>query len=114
VAREASDTEGRIRRMYALAFQRTPTPEEHRAVGAHLARATDFHTRNPPPATRARPPLVRSITSELTGENFKFEEAPPPWRLEESIRLSTVPPDVRALADVALVLFNANEFAYVY
>jgi hypothetical protein len=114
VAREAPETEGRIRRIYALAFQRAPTPEEHRAVRAHLARATDFHTRNPPPAARPRPPLVRSITSELTGENFKFEEAPPPWRVEESIQLSTVPPNVRALADVALVLFNANEFVYVY
>ena len=100
--------------MYALAFQRAPTPEEHDAVRAHLARTTDFHTRNPPPSAGARPPLVRSITSELTGENFKFEEAPPPWRVEESIRPSAAPPNVRALADVALVLFNSNEFAYVY
>jgi cytochrome c553 len=114
VAREASDTNGRIRRMYALAFQRAPTPAEQDAVRAHLARATDFHRKNPPPAASARRPLVRSITSELTGENFKFEEALPPGGFEESVPVSALPPGVRALADVALVLFNSNEFAYVY
>ena len=58
--------------------------------------------------TCARPPLVRSITSELTGENFKFEEAPPPWRFEESIHPSMVPPNVRALADLAHQLIEAT------
>jgi hypothetical protein len=114
VAGEAADRDARIRRMYALALQREPSAAERDAVRAHLTRMAAFHAKNPPPSARERVPPVRSITSELTGENFKFQEPPPPWQIENSVHISKLPPYVRALGDLALVLFNSNEFAYVY
>lgn len=75
---------------------------------------TQFHERNPAPERQKREPLVRSITSELTGENFRFEEELPPWEYEDNLHASDASPATRAWADLALVLFNSNEFAYVY
>ena len=57
---------------------------------------------------------MRAITSELTGNEVQIEEDPDPVAYEENLQPSEVGPETRALADVALVLFNSNEFVYVY
>ena len=80
----------------------------------HIAEMTEYHRDTPPPERRPRQPLLRSITSELTGENYPFQEEPPPWTEEENLHPSDVAPETRALADLALVLFNSNEFVYIY
>ena len=59
-------------------------------------------------------PLVRSITSELTGNEVKIEEDIDPVAYEENLQPGEVSPETRALADLTLVLFNSNEFVYVY
>jgi hypothetical protein len=113
-AKDAADRDSRVARMYALALQRQPSAKERAIVRDHIAHMEAFHRDNPPAPRKKREPLVRSITSELTGENFRFEEPAPPWQVEESTHASELPADVRALADLALVLFNSNEFVYVY
>ncbi|MGH9661858.1 MAG: hypothetical protein ACRD96_25140, partial [Bryobacteraceae bacterium] len=59
-------------------------------------------------------PVVHAITSELTGETFKFEHQPEPVAYEHNLHPSEVGPETRALADLALALLNSNEFVYVY
>jgi hypothetical protein len=54
------------------------------------------------------------ITSELTGEQFRFTQQEDPEPYEHNLHASEVSPEVRALADITLVLMNANEFVYVY
>ena len=64
-----------------------------------------------------KPPLQvkREAVEENTGEKFSFNE-----KLEANadfipdLQPSDVDARTRALANVCLVLFNSNEFAYVY
>ena len=59
--------------------------------------------------------VVREAVEENTGEKFKFSEP-----LEVAVDFvpdlqpADASPETRALAEVCLVLFNTNEFAYVY
>jgi len=59
--------------------------------------------------------VVREAVEENTGEKFRFTE-----RLEfyadfvPDPSLADVDAETRGLAEVCLVLFNANEFAYLY
>ena len=58
--------------------------------------------------------MVHTITSELTGESFRFEQQEDPEPYEPNLQPGEVGPETRALADLALVLLNSNEFVYVY
>jgi hypothetical protein len=110
LSREEGDA---VERAFDLAFQRRPAAEEKRQALEYLSAMREHHRRTPP----AAPPklsLERGITSELTGERYVFEESEPPWTFEPQVRPGDVTPEVRALASLALVLFNTNEFAYVY
>jgi len=111
---ETSDVTKQIERAFQLALGRPPSNEEKELVGQHLSEMTRYYKQNPPPARQERPPAELSITSELTGENVRFKAAPPPWKYENNLSANEVSAETRALADVALVLFNSNEFAYMH
>ena len=67
------------------------------------------------PAPRpTRPPIVHTITSELTGEQFRFVQSDPAGDYEYPLHPSEVGAETRALSDIALALVNSNEFIYVY
>jgi len=83
-------------------------------VQKFLAGMTEFYRRTPAAAVPARSPLVRSITSELTGTEVTVEEDQVPMAYEDDLQLKRVSPPARALVELALVLFNLNEFVYVY
>jgi len=112
--RDRGELDARIRRAFELAYGRAPGDDEVAAARSHVVDMTAYHRRTPPPPKPERKVVNRSITSELTGEEFPFREPPPDWKFEDNTHLSEVGPETRALADLALVLFNSNEFAYVY
>ena len=112
--REERTPEARIERAFQLVFARSPTAGELRAVLAHWRTMTAHHAKTPPPS-KARPaPIVHTIMSELTGERHQFTHPEDPAEFEANLHPSDVTPEVRAMADVALALLNANEFVYVY
>ena len=113
--REAEDLPNRIERAFRLAYGRVPEP-------ALVGRLSDFvrsmaHRRRDRVAERPSYPtrITRSLVEEFTGEPFEYEEwlpvyedyvpDPQAWELQ---------PETLALADLCLLLFNSNEFAYVY
>ena len=59
--------------------------------------------------------ITRSLVEELTGQPFEYEEILPVF---ENYVPDKKPADVnantRAFADLCLLLFNSNEFMYVY
>jgi hypothetical protein len=58
---------------------------------------------------------VREAVEENTGEKFKFTEKLHAYHdFVPDLKPSDVDAETRALAEVCLVLFNSNEFAYVY
>ena len=58
--------------------------------------------------------MVRSLVGEHTGKKFDYQEEASAEAYEENLHASEVRLRVRALAELALVLLNTNEFAYVY
>ena len=109
-----SETDRVIDRAFELAYGRSPSEEERALAERHIQEMTAYHHDNPPAPRRERAALVRALPSQLSGATFHFNEDLPPWEYEENLHASQVEPQTRALADLALVLFNSNEFAYVY
>jgi len=118
--RALGDTAGRgdeaaIDRCFALALGRPPTDEERAACLAHWREMEGVESRADHRAEPMPLEIRRDAIEENTGETFSFTE-----RLHAhadfvpDLRPSDCDPRTRALADVCLVLFNTNEFAYVH
>jgi hypothetical protein len=112
--REAPNPRLRVQRAFQLVYGRDATAGEVRASLDHLDRMTKHHVSAPPPAKAAKKPLIHMITSELTGEQHEFLQQDDPAAYEPNLHPADVRPEVRALADLALVLLNSNEFLYIY
>ena len=115
VRRETTGRDQAIARAFALAHGRAPAAAELASCLRHWDRMTERHrsiTFVKPAPPRA---VVREAVEENTGEKFTFTE-----RLGlaadfvPDLKPADVDAETRALADVCLVLLNANEFAYVY
>lgn len=114
LATEASDEEV-IERLFLLCYSRKPTHEELALAMDHWQKMFEdqqgiaFDTPEFPHV------ILREAVEENTGERFTFSETlygaadfvpdPQPEKYDAK---------TRALADLCLVLFNSNEFAYVY
>jgi hypothetical protein len=112
--REAATPRARVERAFRLAFGRAPDSRESRIALDHFAKMTAHHRGVPPPPKPETKPVVHMITSELTGEQHRFVQQPDVVEHEPDLHPSDAAPETRALADVCLALFNANEFVYVY
>ena len=59
--------------------------------------------------------ITRSLVEEFSGKPFEYTEILPVFKdYVPDAKPWTVDVQTRALADMCLLLFNANEFAYVY
>ena len=104
----------RIDAAFRLAFGRRPDADELAWTREFLAEMAAHHAEH---AVRPRQPsddIVHHITSELTGEKFEFVQPAYNGPYEHNPHPSESSPETRALADLALALFNSNEFVYVY
>ena len=109
-----ANIDAEIANAWKLVYDRKPTPAELKRSEAFLQKRTEEQRRNPPPAPAPRKPVIRSITSELTGTEVKVAEDQEIGPYEENIKPGQVTPEVRALADLGLVLFNSSDYLYVY
>jgi mono/diheme cytochrome c family protein len=98
-----------IASLFSRTLHRAPSSKERAQMTALLA-----HPLAPLPPKPARKPLVRSLVGEHTGKRFDYQEEASPEAYEENLHASEVSPRARALAELALVLLNTNEFVYVY
>ena len=104
----------RVGRAFQRAFGRPPSAAEREWSAEFLAAASAHHAERP--AAPRQPPddVVHHIASALTGERFEFVQPAYAGPYEENPHPSDASPETRALADLALALFNSNEFVYVY
>jgi hypothetical protein len=114
VERQAATSQDRVKRAFRLVYGRPAEAKELQLALAHLDMQTRYHQQAPPPPKREKQPIIHTITSELTGEKSQFVQLDDPTPYEENLQPRDVSPQTRALADLALVLLNSNEFAYVY
>jgi mono/diheme cytochrome c family protein len=104
-----------IERAFQLAYGRPPGAGELQACLDHWAAMTKRHQSLK--LEKLAPPLevVREAVEENTGEKFTFRERLHAYEeFVPDLKLADVDAESRGLAEVCLVLFNANEFAYVY
>ncbi len=113
--KQTQSDEAALTLCFQLAFGRKPGVEELKTTLAHW-RAMAEKQRSVK-VESPRPPLAvkREAVEENTGEKFTFSEKLEAYaEFVPDLKPEAVDARTRALADVCLVLFNSNEFAYVY
>ena len=104
-----------VDRAFQLVYGRHPAEEERRACLDHWRAMTRRHEGLELPRRNVPREVAREAVEENTGEKFSFVE-----KLEfyedfvPDRAMADVEPETRGLAELCLVLFNANEFIYVY
>ncbi len=109
------DVAGQIALAFGLAYGREPAPGAEGALSAYLGSMQARHRETTPRPAKYPTKITRSLVEEFTGDPFEYEE----WlsgyeRYTPDTGAWELGPSTRALADLCLLLFNANEFAYVY
>ncbi|MCA9172885.1 MAG: PSD1 domain-containing protein [Planctomycetales bacterium] len=104
-----------IRRAFELALGRPPSDAEASACLDRWRRAAESEqSEKPLPAAVLPDRIQRTVMAEKTGEPYEFTEELPAYRnYVPDLQPHQVDPSTRGLADVCLVLFNLNEFAYL-
>ncbi len=113
--REAESIGERVDRAFRLTLAREPDSAERDALVAYYERMLAHHRSRDPQPTAYPTRVTRSLVEEFTGAPFQYEELLN--RFEDYVPDSKaweVSAETRALADVCLLMFNSNEFAYVY
>lgn len=113
--KENDSIEQQVENAFELAFGRGPSSEEQPRMTKYVHRMQDYHKTAHPPKSIYPTKITRSLVEELTGKPFDYVEILPVF---ENYTPDQKPADVdaetRALADLCLMLFNSNEFLYVY
>ena len=104
----------RIDAAFQLAFGRQPDGDELAWTREFLEEMATHHAAHKAQPRQPPDDVVHHITSELTGEKFEFVQPAYSGPYEHNPHPSEATPEARALADLALALFNSNEFVYVY
>ena len=90
------------------------TKELHEAAN-YVREMEIYHQSNPAPTKEYPTTVTRKMFEEMTGESFEYVGELDVFRgYEADTKDSDVRPTTRALADLAMVLFNTNEFLYVF
>ncbi len=112
--KETSSDADALARCFALAYSRAPSAAELAACLAHWKNITTLIASDTPVTTAPPREIRREAVEENTGEKFSFTETlHANADFVPDLRPADVPLRTRALADVCLALFNANEFSYV-
>lgn len=111
----AIDQAAVIHGAFLLAFSREPTAAEQEACLAHWKRLIERHARIRLQPDEYPKVAIREGVEEMTGKRFEVAE---PLEVMEHYVPDPHPadfsPEIRALADLCLVLLNTNEFMYIY
>jgi hypothetical protein len=115
LTKEAKGGADAIERAFRLAYGRLPSEDERRESLGHWEEMTARHRK----LEIARPSypkeVVREAVEENTGERFEFVEKLEVYEsFVPDLHPSEVTPEIRGLAELCLVLFNSNEFVYIY
>lgn len=115
IQKDAKKVSGQINRAFQLTLGRKPTGEEKSRLAKYVGEMNKYHEKNKPEAVIYPTKITRSLVEEFTGKPFEYEEWLPVFEnYVPDAKASTVSAQTRALADMCLLLFNTNEFMYVY
>ncbi len=101
--------------LFQRAYGREPSKDEVRLCLDHWKTMEKRHAQLSMERTEFPLELERTAVEEMSGASFKFTEVLFGYEnYEADPGLADVDVETRALADICLVVFNSNEFAYVY
>ena len=107
--------EPRVRMAFHHAFQRQPMSEELSRLTRYVIDMQKYHRENAPEKVSYPTEITRSLVEEFSGKPFQYNEILPVFKdYVADMKVADVAPETRALADLCLLLFNSNEFMYVY
>ena len=113
--REARGLERQIDLAFQLVLGRSADAVEQERVQAYVGDMRHYHRAHKIERDRFPTRVTRSLVEEFSGKPFDYEEILPIFENYVADRKpADVPPVTRALADLALLLFNSNEFLYLY
>ncbi|RMF44048.1 MAG: DUF1553 domain-containing protein [Planctomycetota bacterium] len=112
---EADSIEEQVRRGFELVFGRRPTAEESSRMVQYVQEMREYHRGVRPDPVVYPTRVTRSLVEEFSGRPFEYEEILPVFeQYVPDKKPADVSPETRALADFCMLLFNTNEFMYVY
>ena len=115
IHKETQDLHTQIKRAVQLVFGRVPSSLEWDRLQKYVMRMTSYHQSHQPASKVYPTSIIRSLVEENTGESFEYEEILPAFiNYKADKKAHEVNHSTRALADLCLILFNSNEFMYVY
>ena len=115
IEREFDTLHLQVKRAVQLAFGRVPSKAEWERLKNYTLKMQGYHAKHHPLKITYPKSIVRSLVEEFTGQPFQYKEILPVFEnYVPDKRPFDVPPKTRALADLCLLLFNSNEFIYVY
>lgn len=115
VSNEASTIPGQVSRAMQLAYGREPTTGEKEKLIAYVEEMRSYHGEVEPEKKVHPTEITRSLVEEFTGDTFEYQEILPAFEnYTYDTQAVDVAPEIRALADLCLLLFNSNEFVYLY
>ena len=106
---------GQIEMAFQLILGRSPDSTEQKRLQRYVNDMKFYHREQAAPRGSYPTKITRSLVEEFSGKTFSYEEILPVYEdYTPDRKPGDVSPVVRALADLALLLFNSNEFLYVY
>ena len=115
IQNEAKSRKEQMTRAFELAFGRKPSTDELSRLGKYVSRMLEYHRTVAPDETTYPTEITRSLVEEFSGRPFEYQEILPAFRdYTPDKKPSDVNAETRALADVCLLLFNSNEFLFIY
>ena len=108
-------TSAKINRAFEISLNRKPTSAEKKKLTEYLRDMTSYHQEVTPEPVEYPTEITRSLVEEFSGSVFEYQEILPVFNnYVADLKAIDVDPKTRALADLCLLLFNTNEFTYLY
>ena len=103
-----------VKRAFELALGRSPSVDELKACLQHWQRATQEETGKSYELKTISSRVKRTVMAEKTGEPYDFFEFMPAYEnYVPDLQPGQTDARTRGLAQICLVIFNLNEFAYI-
>lgn len=113
--KEHGALENQLSEAISQILNRPASKEEIVKAKSYWGKMMIYHQENPFPKEEFPSSVEREMFEEMTGELFQFvEELEVYNNYQADLKTWEVDPETRALADFCIVLFNSNEFIYVY
>ena len=112
---EFDDIHLQVKRAVQLAYGRVPNSDEWDRLKKYVKKMESYHHSSKPEPQEYPTSITRSLVEENTGDTFEYKEILPVFEdYQKDKKAHELSPETRALSDLCLVLFNSNEYMYVY